>query len=191
MAFILAACGGIDGVLNVQQAFQLKDRKGEAFSIPTGSHKVNLKYKDSKHRLTVGFDNLNGEETSIEINTPESFQLPENGSFQIKAEDFGQSVDLNGAMSTKVTQSPERWDRRSCTREEYQTICQVMPGGQQACFQQPVSRPGFEDIRYYDVTTDQALTADFSSPSTAASLAHLQAHTVSTERHVISQGPCW
>ncbi len=191
LAGALTACGGIDGTLSVSEMFHMKDRKGQSYEIPAGSHKVNLKYKESKNRLTVTFDQLNGEETSIEAKTPEGFQLPENGPFALKAADYGQEVDLNGVMKTVQSRTDERWGRENCQYQDWETVCQTNPHtGNTTCTQRPVYRQGWQDIRYYDVITDQTLTADFAKPETSATVANLNGHASYSERYITYRGHC-
>lgn len=184
----LVACGGIDGTLSVKQAISLKDRKGDTYSIPAGSYKVNLNYKENKNRLIIEFDKLNGKKTKIESNTPEGFTIPENGNFSLKAADYGQNMDLDGTVQTTRTQGPERWDRESCQYTEYETWCQTNPQGQTQCYQRPVTRNGWRDIRYYDVTTVQVLTAAFSHD--AGTVAELNARASGTQRYTTYTGRC-
>jgi len=190
LGWALTGCGGIGGTLSVQEMFNLKDRKGDTVQIPVGSHKVKLNYKENKNRLIVSFNELDGEKVSIEANTPEGFELPDNGPFSLKAADYGQEVDLNGHVTTVRTQSEMQRGRQSCQYTEWETVCYTNAHGQTVCNQRPVSRQGWQDIHYYDVTTDQTLTADFSKPETSANVAHVNAHSAYSERRVTYTGFC-
>lgn len=184
----LVACGGIDGTLSVKQTISLKDRKGANYSVPAGSYKVNLNYKENKNRLIIEFDKLNGKKTKIETNTPEGFDIPENGNFSLKAADYGQNMDLDGSVTTVRTQTPERWERESCQWTEYETWCQTNPQGQTQCYQRPITRYGWRDIRYYDETIVQTLKAAFSHD--AGVVAEMNARSSSTFRRETYTGPC-
>jgi hypothetical protein len=188
--FALTACGGISGTLSVREMFHLKDRKGQSYEIPTGNHKVTLNYKENKNRLIVTFDELNGEKTTIEANTPENFSLPDNGPFNLTAAEYGQEVGLVGNVQTVQTRTPEQYGRQSCQYTDYETHCVTNGHGQTACHQVPVTRPGYQDIRYYDVNTDQTLTADFVKAEQSASVAQVNAHSSYTQRQVTFQGFC-
>ena len=78
LTLALAACGGIDGKLNVTKSMTLKDRKDNSYQIPVGNYAINLQYKENKNRLIIQFDSLNGEKTKVEANTPEGFSIPSN-----------------------------------------------------------------------------------------------------------------
>ncbi len=185
---MVAACGGINGNMSVNEAFQLKDRKGNVYDIAAGNYEINMNYKENKNRLIVTFDSLNGEKAVIEANTPEGFELPENGPFDLAAADYGQSVDLHGTMATNRTRSPEQWGRQSCQYTDYETICQTNGHGSTVCHQRPVSRPGYQDIRYFDETTERTLHAVFANAS--ASVAEVNGHSMFTQRRTTYQGIC-
>jgi hypothetical protein len=190
MSSLMLACGGIDGTMSVHEAFQLKDRKGHVSDIAPGNYEMNLNYKENKNRLIVKFDDLGGEKAVIEANTPEGFVLPENGPFSLKAAEYGQTVDLNGSMTTAESSTPEQWGRQSCQYTDYETVCSTNHQGQTTCYQRPVSRQGYQDIRYYDYTVERTLVAAFSKPEASSTVANVNGHSVATQRRVTYTGIC-
>jgi hypothetical protein len=108
----------------------------------------------------------------------------------LKAQDYGQEVDLNGVTKTEVTRSPDEMGRQACQYTDWETICETNPHGLTACHQRPITRPGYQDVWYFDETTNQTLTADFTNPATSTAVAHIAAQTTYTQRHVTSTGIC-
>ncbi len=187
---VITACGGIDGNLTVTQKMNLTDRHGDKTEIAAGTYAVNLKYKENKNRLIIKFDKLNGEKTTIETNTPEGFDIPDNGHFAIKAQDYGQNVDLQGDVVTTKERSENRFNRQTCTYTDYQTICNTNPQGHTSCYQQPINRQGWQDTEYYVVTTEQTLTAQFNLAGTETSVANLNAHAVYSQQVNVWTSTC-
>jgi hypothetical protein len=183
---LLVGCGGLEGQLKVSQTFSLFDRKGQETVFSPGSQEVNLVYKESKNRLTL---TLNETQEKIEIQTPEGFTVPDNGPFNLKAQDSGQMVDIKGEVKTTQKQSQPMREQQSCNYTAYEPVCYTGPNGQTSCSTQAVNKLGWQTVEYYNIETRQVLNSDFIE--NGIKVAAFFADNTWRERRETYKGQCW
>lgn len=186
MGFLMISCGGLEGTLSVNKSFNLMDRKGKTHQIDEGRYDVNLVYKESKHRLNLTFKET---QETIEIQTPDNFVIPENGTFVLSSQDSGQSVDIKGEVETTQRRSQEMLDRQSCNYTGYEPVCTTGPNGQTSCTTAAVTKWGWQDVRYYNLETRQRLNSDFLERG--YSVGKFSADNTWVERRETYRGQCW
>lgn len=185
-SFLLIACGGAEGTLKATEKFNLIDRKAKVHEVAVGDHKVTLSFKESKNRLTIKFEDT---DTSVEMNTPENFTIPDNGNFEMRASETNQEVDIFGNVETTEVRTPERYGHEQCQYTSYETVCMTNPNGQTTCHQQPVSRPGWQEVRYYDIETHQKINALFGN-SSAQPVGSFASYNAWSQRRITYRGIC-
>lgn len=186
---LIAGCGGLDGILSVQNSFNLKDKNGKVTNVPPGDFNVTL--NQSRGSITVDFQKLNGARKKITMKIPSDFKLPQNGSFKLSATQTNQEVHLNGDVTTRSQRSEERWERESCSYTSYETVCYREPNGRVTCTQQPITRWGYRDARFYYLTTDQALNVHFTSAANGEHKAEFSGASQTTQRIDTYVGRCF
>lgn len=186
---VLVACGTeFSGQLKVVDPNLPGIVNGHTLAFPTGTYKATLSIKSkSKAVLT-----LKGASASYDLvfKIPSNVTLPsENGPINLTSQQSGQPFDLVGNLATHSSQTAVQNGQVSCTRQEPETVC--WGGPHPGCTTHWVNYPGWQQVQYYDVVTEQSLTAELRQTGTAHVSGNLAGSNSDSDRHYISQGPCF
>lgn len=161
---------------------------GHTVSFPTGIYNTVLKLNSkSKATLTVKTAKTSYD---LVLQIPSSVQIPsENGPINLTAKQSGQPFDLAGQMATNTYQTEVQSGQQSCQIQEPETVC--WGGPRPGCDTRWVTRPGWQQVQYYDVVTEKSLNAEIRQTGTAHVSANLSVSNSDSQRHYLSQGPCF
>lgn len=162
--------------------------KGHAVSFPTGTYNTVLKINSkSKATLTVKAANASYD---LVLTIPNGVNIPsENGPLNLTAKQSGQPFDLAGNLATHTYQTEVQSGSQSCQVQEPEQYC--WGGPNPGCSTQWVTRPGWQQVQFYDVVTEKNLTAEIRQTGTAHVSGNLSGTNSESQRHYLRQGPCF
>lgn len=194
MTAMMAAVGcktNFDGAIKINQKMTVKLKKDYGTVAP-GTYASTIKFSSKKKAvLEIKVNGSGGKNPELPIAIPRSEELPEyNGPISWRAEEIGQTFDVEGSLNTVVTDTERRRGTETCQERIPYRECYTDPQGR------PVCRDGWRDatgsrvIDYYDRTYDRNVKLTLLDPKKGAVLAGLSGKNVQTERIVLSQGMC-
>lgn len=183
--FILTGCEKIEGQLNVNSDLKLVSSKGVVRSVRVGTYEADVKAKTSK-KITLRLNN-DGDEKYV-FALPSS--IPSNGDFAFSAKQVGQPVDLNGNVTTAITNSPTTQRVESCTYTQNFRVCSPGPMGGMICRTETRQIPGRKMVTFYDRRTDKNVNLSIKAAGTEAVIADFNGDIAWVDRIITRQTQC-
>ena len=180
VSLVLVGCDRIEGQLNITKEFKLINNRGVATTLAVGTYNADID-SNSKTRFTLRLNNDSNQKYVFN----HSGNIPSNGNFKVESKVSGQPVDLNGTVTTRVTESQVQQRFETCS---YQVqICQQTPNGNVCTLQ---TRFGNQWTRYYDRQTDKNVTLSVSEANATEQSADFHGNVSYIDRIILSQTAC-
>lgn len=186
-SLIFTGCEKIEGQLNVTTDLKLRNSKKVVKTLAVGTYTADIK-ANTKKKITLRLNNDANEK--FEFNVPDK-SIPSNGPFRVLSDVVGQPVDLNGNVTTVVTNSERRQVFESCQYQEAVQVCAPTgPNGGVVCSIQYQTRFGSRWITFYDRRTDKDLSLSISAAGSSLESAQFQGDIAWIDRIVLSETQC-
>jgi hypothetical protein len=161
---------------------------GKKLSFPPGTYPATLTF-NSKTKATLTIKGASGKYNLV-MKIPTMNAAPPDGTpVAWDSKTTGQPFDILGQTVTKTSQTAVQVGQQSCQYQRPETVC--WGGPHPACGTQWVTYQGWQRVEYYDVLTQRTVTAEVRQPGTAHPYADLSGTNTDTDRHYVSQGPCF
>ena len=167
----LVSCKEISGTLQVQESFMaiVNNKCGwDPFSsceptkkieIPYGNYSATINFS-SKSEISINMK-ANAFKETIILKRPKNFEFPENGHFQLTSAQVNQTFDIQGRVTTTVTDSNSVRENESCTYTVNDYVCYPGSNGQPQCGYQNRTVWGYRYVEYFIRNTTKNLVSDF------------------------------
>lgn len=198
----LVGCrNSIEGTLSVQEtfigkAFQKLPCNGESgdpcytekdVQIPRGSYRAQINFNNrTEFEVQIKTKNTN----TLKFRLPSDLNIPENGTFTLSSGQSGQPFDLVGIVETESRRSQVFRERETCTVERWEQECYITPQGR-VCHNVLRTYPGFRDVEFYYIDTDQRIAVHLASSKEKSVFAVFNGEQTTRDRRYTYQGPCW
>jgi hypothetical protein len=161
---------------------------GKKVTFPVGTYPATLAF-NSKTKVTLTVKAAN-KSYDLVMKIPNMTSAPADGTPVIwDSKITGQPFDIYGQTSTRQYQTPVKTTQMSCQYQRPETVC--WGGPRPGCGTQWVTYQGWQQVEYYDDVTERTVTAEVREPGTAHPYADLSGTNDDTDRHYVSQGPCY
>lgn len=214
---LLSACNPIVGILDINQNMNFKvvdedartcnpmggagtdacDEDDDDMSTnPTykiitmrpSAYETKLDYQ-SKRQLVLKIKTSRRKTQEVEINVPNSRELPRNGTISIPSRTSGQPWDARGPIHTEVTNSEEYTEHERCSYTRSRTVC-TGGGRYRTCHQVSETVWGNRWVGFYYRNTKTDLALEFFKPGTEDSMANFNGTRDITKKIYTFQGIC-
>jgi hypothetical protein len=183
--FFLVSCERIEGQLNVTTDVKLINSDGASRLIRVGTYAADIKANTSK-KITLRLNNDGDEKYTFAL--PSS--VPSNGDFAYSSKQIGQPVDLNGNVTTAITNSPSTQRVETCTYTQNFRVCHPGPGGRMYCTTESRTIVGRKMITFYDRRTDKNVNLSIKAPGTNTEVADFHGDIAWIDRIITRETQC-
>lgn len=180
MMVLVSACNDMSGSLNVMApSLQMMDKNGNAIELASGQQAATLSVSSDKIQIKVV--DAAGKKQTIQINVPGGEKLPTSeGSFELKAADTKQLVDVKGSVGTTESRGAEQQQIQNCNINVTITRCQDVivkdpktgkSSTVRQCQDVTISHPGQQLIRFHSESSVLGGSLVMSDPASGAIVA--------------------
>lgn len=182
VTLFIAGCDEMEGELNVSKSFRVNGRSGQE-KIETGVYKTALDFK--RGRVVAEIQRPSGK-VKVDFNVPDNSSLPDNGNFELRSAQTGQSVDIVGNVKTNESKSAMQSGYENCQYQDFDPVC-----GQNGCITRPVQRWGRQYAEFYFIDTDKNIQFFMNDVGSTKHNAKFTGVSRVSQKVIVRQGQCF
>lgn len=203
---LLSACDPLSGTIQVSKAFKMLS-SGNSNNCGSGegpfcdSDKVidvtpgtyNFDFEMQNRTSAVLTIKMNHNNSTATLKIPGGKNIPDNGRWNVTADELGQPFGLNVTVSTDVNDSGLRRETESCTYEGHEQVCYPVgvPGGGVSCSDRIVTRYGSQRVEFILRTTDKKMSGEVLLKQGTEAAAHLEGAKSTQEKIYTHKDFCY